>query len=47
MGQGRENVKRFLTENLDIRDSVCEAVIEQSGIKKPATEEGQVEGEGS
>ena len=47
LGQGRENVKRFLTENLDIRDSVCEAVIEQSGIKKPATEEGRVEGEGS
>ena len=47
LGQGRENVKRFLAENLDIRDSVCEAVIEQSGIKKPDTEEGQVEGEGS
>ncbi|MBW1941996.1 MAG: recombinase RecA [Deltaproteobacteria bacterium] len=47
LGQGRENVKRFLAENLDIRDSVCEAVIEQSGMKKPDTEEGQVEGEGS
>ena len=47
LGQGRENVKRFLAENLDIRDSVCEAVIEQSGIKKPDTEEGRVEGEGS
>ena len=47
LGQGRENVKRFLTENLDIRDSVCEAVIEQSGMKKPDREEGQVEGEGS
>ncbi len=47
LGQGRENVKRFLAENLDIRDSVCEAVIEQSGIKKPDTEEGQVEGEDS
>ena len=47
LGQGRENVKRFLAENLDIRDSVCEAVIEQSGIKRSDTEEAQEEGEGS
>ncbi len=33
LGQGRENVKRFLAENQDIMDSIREAVIKESGIK--------------
>lgn len=41
LGQGRENVKRFLAENLDIRDNICDAVIEQAGIKRAQKEDGE------
>jgi recombination protein RecA len=34
IGQGRQNVKRFLTENTDIRDKIRQLVIEKSGIVK-------------
>jgi len=34
IGQGRENVKKFLTENTDIRDRVADMIREKSGLKK-------------
>jgi recombination protein RecA len=32
IGQGRQNVKRFLAENTDIRDKIRQLVIEKSGL---------------
>jgi len=34
IGQGRQNVKRFLAENTDIRDKIRKLVIEKSGLGK-------------
>lgn len=34
IGQGRQNVKRFLVENTDIRDKIRQLVIEKSGLGK-------------
>ncbi len=34
IGQGRENAKRFLTENVDIRDRIADMVLEKTGLKK-------------
>ena len=34
IGQGRQNVKRFLAENNDIRDKIRQLVIEKSGLGK-------------
>jgi recombination protein RecA len=34
IGQGRENVKRFLGENKDIRDNIGTLVMEKTGIKR-------------
>jgi len=34
LGQGRENVKRFLAENTDIRDRIADLVKEKTGLKK-------------
>jgi recombination protein RecA len=34
IGQGRENVKKFLNENTDIRDRIAELVKEKTGLKK-------------
>lgn len=34
IGQGRQNVKRFLAENIDIRDKIRQLVIEKSGLGK-------------
>jgi recombination protein RecA len=34
IGQGRQNVKRFLAENTDIRDKIRQLVIEKSGLVK-------------
>ena len=43
IGQGRQNVKRFLAENTDIRDKIRQLVIEKSGLgeimKKADTKE--------
>jgi recombination protein RecA len=36
IGQGRENVKKFLTENSDIRDRIADLVREKIGLKKVA-----------
>ncbi len=34
IGQGRENARRFLKENLDIRERVAEAVYAEKGLKR-------------
>jgi recombination protein RecA len=34
IGQGRENVKKFLAENTDIRDRIADLIREKSGLKK-------------
>jgi len=34
IGQGRQNVKRFLAENTDIRDKIADLVREKTGLKK-------------
>jgi recombination protein RecA len=34
MGQGRENVKKFLGENRDMRDRIADLVREKTGLKK-------------
>ena len=34
IGQGRENVKRFLTENQDIQERIAHLVMEKTGLKK-------------
>ena len=38
MGQGRENAKKFLAENLDIRNQLVDLVKEKTGLKKPKPE---------
>lgn len=40
IGQGRQNVKRFLAENTDIRDKIKALVLEQTGLIKMKKEEG-------
>lgn len=39
IGQGRENVKKFLAENTDIRDRIAELVREKAGLGEAKTEE--------
>ena len=34
IGQGRENVKKFLSENLDIRDRIGALVLDKAGLKR-------------
>jgi recombination protein RecA len=34
LGQGRENVKKFLAENADIRDRIADLVKDETGLKK-------------
>jgi recombination protein RecA len=34
LGQGRENVKKFLAENMDIRDKIAALVKEKTGLTK-------------
>jgi recombination protein RecA len=41
IGQGRENVKRFLSENKDISDKIGNAIMEKTGLRKPKSEEAQ------
>jgi recombination protein RecA len=38
VGQGRENAKKFLAENPDIRNQVVDLVKEKTGLKKPKPE---------
>jgi recombination protein RecA len=46
LGQGRENVKKFLAENTDIRDKIADLVKEKTGLKKIEQEIAEAEGEG-
>jgi len=39
IGQGRENVKKFLTENQDIKERISTLVMEKTGLKKFREEE--------
>jgi recombination protein RecA len=34
IGQGRENAKRFLSENVDIRDRIADLILGKTGLKK-------------
>ena len=34
IGQGRQNVKRFLAENTDIRDNIGDQILKKSGLRK-------------
>jgi recombination protein RecA len=43
MGQGRENVKRFLAENRDMMDRIAELVKEKSGFKRVEEEKDEEE----
>jgi recombination protein RecA len=47
IGQGRENVKKFLSENRDIRDGIAEKVIEKTGLANIRSKEGEKEGGGA
>ncbi|MCP4681948.1 MAG: recombinase RecA [Desulfobacterales bacterium] len=40
IGQGRQNVRRFLTENTDIRDKIADLIREKTGLKKMEEEIG-------
>ncbi len=46
LGQGRENVKKFLAENTDIRDKIADLVKEKTGLKKIENEIAEAEEEG-
>jgi len=43
IGQGRQNVRRFLAENTDIRDKIAEQIMEKTGLK--ASREGESNGQ--
>ena len=43
MGQGRENVKRFLTENTDIKDRIADLVRDKMGLKQSVAVEKEPE----
>ena len=38
IGQGRQNVKRFLAENTDIRDRIAEQILQKTGLNKDPEE---------
>ena len=38
IGQGRQNVKRFLAENTDIRDKIADLILRKTGLKKDPEE---------
>ena len=41
IGQGRQNVKRFLAENTDIRDKIADQVLRQTGLRKDPKKDGE------
>lgn len=45
IGQGRQNVRRFLSENIDIRDKISEILMEKTGLKRNEAEIGDDEKE--
>jgi recombination protein RecA len=34
IGQGRQNVRRFLVENIDIRDNIAAQIMEKTGLRE-------------
>ena len=34
IGQGRQNVKRYLAEHIDVRDKISDLILEKSGLKR-------------
>ncbi|MFO7986226.1 MAG: recombinase RecA [Desulfatiglandaceae bacterium] len=42
IGQGRQNVRRFLAENTDIRDQIAQLIVEKTGVK-PEKEDSEAE----
>ena len=47
IGQGRENVKKFLSENTDIRDRIADLIREKTGLKKSERQAGEKDAKGS
>ena len=47
IGQGRENVKKFLAENTDIRDRIADLIREKTGLKKSERQAGEKDAKGS
>jgi recombination protein RecA len=43
IGQGRQNVKRFLAENRDIRDKIADLIRERTGLKQVQKEKEAIE----
>ncbi len=43
IGQGRENVKRFLAEHTDMRDKIADLIMEKSGLKSLREKKGAEE----
>jgi len=41
IGQGRQNVKRFLAENVDIRDNIADQILKKTGLRKEPEEKEQ------
>jgi recombination protein RecA len=41
IGQGRQNVRRFLTEQIDIRDKISDIIKEKTGLNKAEEENGE------
>jgi len=41
IGQGRQNVKRFLKENTDIRDNIANQILRKTGLRKDPAEKDQ------
>jgi recombination protein RecA len=47
IGQGRENVKKFLAENTDIRERIADLIREKTGLKKSERQAGEKDAKGS
>ncbi|RLC30182.1 MAG: recombinase RecA [Deltaproteobacteria bacterium] len=41
IGQGRQNVRRFLVEHTDIRDRISDIIMEKTGLRKPGGADGE------
>ncbi|MBW1784634.1 MAG: DNA recombination/repair protein RecA, partial [Deltaproteobacteria bacterium] len=47
IGQGRQNVRRFLAENRDIRDKIADLILDHTGLRKAKKREEPEETEAS
>jgi recombination protein RecA len=47
IGQGRQNVRRFLAENRDIRDKIADLILDHTGLRKAKKKEEPEETEAS